>query len=406
MSIFTTLLKNDIKTMFKNYKVIILNILIPLLIVAFLAINVYPLFKSNKFITPFDIAYVNNDQSLYSDILLDQMKNFDIFKTIHEVTEDQAIDLINENKIASAIILPENFFRNIYHFTEVTPSVYTNINMPFEAYIVENLMLSSTKLLSSSQAAVYSIYEFYPELNINSKDLNNEATKTAFELINFSLDREDFFENNSKESLINLSATEFMLSNLLIMFIMFSGIFVIKNIISDKNSGIINRLISSRVSIFLIIISKLTTYLLISIIQISLISLFSSVLFDNYLGESILEYALLILPSWFAVTGWILAISAISRNSQVADWISSLSILLMTLLGGGIYPLYFMPDVTLYLSKLTINYWSARNFMNLFSYNPSYNYLENVMPLLLIGISLYIFSFSIILHEQKKGRFS
>ena len=105
------------------------------------------------------------------------------------------------------------------------------------------------------------------------------------------------------------------------------------------------------------------------------------------------------LPHWHRVL--FDSYSGISSSGSAADLIANLSILLMAVVGGSLYPLSSLPDSCRNLSILTINRWSSRGLLNAFYEGRSIETLESIGALILLAF-IYLTAASLILSFKRR----
>ena len=92
LTAFLALIKNDIKLFLKDWKAVILLLLLPFLFIAFFAYALTPYLKKNNFIEPFAIALVDNEDTAQTRILSKQIDDIEIFKDVLRLMKSKLKD--------------------------------------------------------------------------------------------------------------------------------------------------------------------------------------------------------------------------------------------------------------------------------------------------------------------------
>jgi ABC-2 type transport system permease protein len=152
----------------------------------------------------------------------------------------------------------------------------------------------------------------------------------------------------------------------------FIVIAVVGNIMREKNEGTAFRLSSMPDSYLLMMNGKIIVYVIICFIQFLLmlgVGIFILPLFglpSLDLGVSPLAVLFLALCTAFAATGFGVLMGTLSKSEQQGSMLGSLSILLLSAIGGVLVPTYVMPDIMRTISLISPLNWSLQGFYTLF----------------------------------------
>lgn len=392
MIAFITLFKNDLKLFFKDWKAVVLILVMPFLFICLFTYALAPYLNKSNFVEPFSIALVDNENTTQTRILSKQLEEIHIFKEIIRVDEGSAIGLIKQNKIAAAIIVPQGFSDSVLVGENKPVTVIGNKSMPLQSFVVKNMMQSAANLVSAGQSAINTIYYYDQKLGLQGKDLEKEYNDSTMKIFLEMLARNEIYSYVEGSGNFDLTPVEYFTSALIVIFLMFAGMPGLKMIVSERSYGITRRLMSTPVKMRHIILSKFLVSIILSIIQFAIIIILTSFIFKNYWGGSLKNIFMLFGGIIFAVSSWSIFVSAISQTPAAADVIGNLGILLMAVIGGSIYPLSSMPGFIRNLSNLTINKWAMDGFMVIFSGNEGLNVLNQTYMLILIGVMLLVVS--------------
>jgi ABC-type Na+ efflux pump permease subunit len=109
MTVFITLLKTDLKMFLKDWKAVLLLLILPLFFIYLFVDTLSSSLTKNSFVEPFKIALVDKEDSTQTRVLIKQLDEIKIFKEVIRVPEDEAKMLISEDRIGAAIVIPKVF---------------------------------------------------------------------------------------------------------------------------------------------------------------------------------------------------------------------------------------------------------------------------------------------------------
>lgn len=144
------------------------------------------------------------------------------------------------------------------------------------------------------------------------------------------------------------------------------------SIMKEKNEGSVFRLNTMPSSYLLLMNGKIIVYVIVCMIQFLLmlsVGLYILPLLGLpalVLGNSVLGIFLLTMATAFAATGYGVMVGTLSTTEHQAAIMGSLSILLLSALGGIWVPPYIMPEVMRNISAFSPLNWSLEGFYQLF----------------------------------------
>ena len=160
----------------------------------------------------------------------------------------------------------------------------------------------------------------------------------------------------------------FYAAGLGVMFLLFSATGAGGALIEEAESGTLDRILATRVSMTRLLLGKLVYLAGVGIVQLFLMFGWGALLFgielftpQHFPGFLIMTVATAIAASTF---GLLLASVCRSRMQLVA--VANLSILVMSALGGSLYPRFLMPEGMQKFGLITINAWALDGFQKIF----------------------------------------
>lgn len=144
------------------------------------------------------------------------------------------------------------------------------------------------------------------------------------------------------------------------------------SILKEKTEGSVFRLHTMPTPFLLLVNGKIIVYVMVCLIQFLLMLAVGKFLLPQMglpalvLGNSIIGIFILTLATAFAATGFGVAVGTLAETEHQAAIMGSLSILLLSALGGIWVPSYVMPEVMRNISVWSPLNWSLEGFYKLF----------------------------------------
>ncbi len=146
-----------------------------------------------------------------------------------------------------------------------------------------------------------------------------------------------------------------------VMFTLLSATNGAGGVLDELERGTIHRLLAAPVTPVLLLVSKFLALWLLGIWQLVAFALFSSLIYGVSWGAP-LAVLPIILATAAAAAGFGGLIIGISRSREQLNTLSLVFVLVMSLLGGSMWPLETLPGVAQMLSRFTYNRWSIEAF--------------------------------------------
>lgn len=400
MSGFMTIFKNDLKILSKDFKALLMLLILPIFAILIFASALAPILEHNEFIEPFKIVLVDNDKSPWTGLLASQLRNLDVIEKIIFADEKEARILIENQEAAAAIVIPENLSQSIDYWDPQAGKVLGSSSGYLESQLVKNIGFVGSDTVSSGLASLKVIYDIETEKGYAFEEALGEINKAFDSFVNLVLNRKALI---SEKKVVNYETNPviYYALSLMSVFIMFSSIPCMRLLTDERRLGILSRLNASPVRSWQTAASKLTVSFLISTVQFIVILIFLKVVDGSNMTSSATAMIPVFLATSFAAGAFSIFVASISSTGSAADLIANLSILLMAIVGGSLYPISSLPAICRNISVLTINRWSARGFLNILYGGDIKSTMASVGALLLMAI-FYLGSASLVLSVRRR----
>lgn len=181
-----------------------------------------------------------------------------------------------------------------------------------------------------------------------------------------------------------------------VMMLLFSVTAIGNSLLSERDDGTLKRLMFSPLSPIHIMFGKVLFALIISVIQLTMMLIYTWLVLGLDIGYNVFYLMLLILATAFACSGFGVLIAAISTSRKQAESLATIVILLMSAIGGSMIPIFFMPVFMQKMAVISINYWAISGFFDVLGREASALQVFSKIGILLgIGITLMMVSMSL-----------
>lgn len=151
-----------------------------------------------------------------------------------------------------------------------------------------------------------------------------------------------------------------------VMTILFTATGAATSLIEENESGILARVLSSRLSLFQLLSGKLLFTMAFCLSQLAAIFLWAALAFHLELLPHLGGWLLVSLLTSFAAAAFSLAVAAFCRTRARIFALSGLIVLAMGALGGSMFPRFLMPAFVQDLGLITFNAWALDGFTKVF----------------------------------------
>lgn len=400
MTCLMTLLKNDVKMMLKDYKALVIILLMPLAVIWIFAQALWPLLENNAFVEPFTIVVVDEEQSAWTGLLAAQLKNLDIVEQVVFTDEKEARELIRTQKAAAAIVLPEGLVNSVDYWEPLSGKVIGSNLSYLQSQLVKNIAVVGSTAVSAGLASLHVIYDLEAEKGYSDETLHEEINRANEAYIRLILNRKAIISEKKLQK-PDVNPVIYYALSLLAIFTLFSSIPCMKLLTEERRLGILSRLNASPAKSWETVLSKLLVSFIISAVQFSIIAFFIALAGGRAVTSSLISMVPVFAATTLAAGSFSLLIASLAASGSAADLIANLSILLMAVIGGSLYPLPSLPEFCRPFSILTINRWAAEGFLNAL-YGDGYSEtLRSCMALILLA-GLFLSMASVILKIKRR----
>lgn len=353
-----------------------LNVVMPIILIFILGNALSGVFQTGD--TKLDpvligIVYEDENSEMYADMLHSEQLSAWLTPTEFDHRE-QLLDALKAQEVDYGLVIPEDFSSAMTAGMEARWELYPGSNES-DRLIVESAIGSVLDQMNFVQASLKTIGPMaLPAAGMASTAVPSQAVEII---------RPDFSEKS-------YSAMQYYAAEMLVMFLLYSGLATAFSIANEKSTHTLDRLYTAPLRPVHIFSGKMLGCGLVAFGQAAAIILFTKWVYGVDWGD---RYGFLILACVFTIVGSLsiaVIVSAFSSNTKTVQMIQNTIIIIMTLLSGG-----FSPEIGDFLTRLgqfTLSEWASQSFIHLILESPGSVVREHLTVLGSIAASLFIVS--------------
>ena len=358
---FKTLLQLNIKRAFRALPQLIFGATALIFLVSAVA------FCGNKFLygaisevatsQKYPVAIIMEDDSYLAgkvtDTLLD-MKEVSENLDIHFTTKEDAISMLENGQILAAVHIPKDTADNIINGTNTPMNIIFPEDSGFEAIIIKELSECVTTMLSSAQAGIYSIYDFYGDMDADD-EIDGALLRMNLKYIQIASTGNKMFEKTVVTATGAIPIMTYYICGALVLFSLLFGIncyncrlslssYSSKRLSLNK-TPVLYQGLSSFIAIAL---GQLTTIAIVSVPAVFILKMFNLHLDGAAIVGLIFTIPIFILIS----SAFVYLISSLTDHIIGQIMITFFVTLSMCFVSGCFIPTIMLPDTLQIISKL------------------------------------------------------
>jgi ABC-2 type transport system permease protein len=175
-----------------------------------------------------------------------------------------------------------------------------------------------------------------------------------------------------------------------VMFLLFTASGAGGSLLDEAESGTLDRVLSSRVTMGTLMAGKLCFCSLLAFSQLVLMFIYAWLVFKLDFIPHLAGFVIMGVSTAFAVAAFGMLLASVCRTRGQLGPLSTLVILIMSSIGGSMFPRFLMPEAMQKAGLLTINAWAIDGFTKVFWRDEPVSHLwPQVLVLLGVGTVLF-----------------
>ncbi len=401
-----TILKKDLKLFFSDRKAVLLSFLIPILLISLFAFAFGGIGGGASKTKPIQLLISDKDQSTDSKSVVSKLDELAEVKLIPKDITD-AVQLVKKGKYVGVLILEKGFQDSINAGTKLPMELKYDAAREIEmgmlqSVLMQNLMSTVGKKSIKAKMNTYfdTNYSGMPstmkEKIFNDMDSGNNSMSSSLGNNTMDLKMTSIIKEDTKKGNLGLIQA---VAGTAIMMLLFSIAGIGGGLLDEKEAGTLKRLMYSPLKATDILFGKMGAALVLAILQLTVMFVFSWIVFGLPIFNDITALVLMILATAFAVSSFGMLLVAIAKTRQQLQGLSTIIILVMSAIGGSMVPLFVMPVIMQKIAVVSVNYWGIQGFYDIFWRNLT---LIEILPKMgiLAGIGLIMTIISVRLFKK------
>jgi ABC-2 type transport system permease protein len=151
-----------------------------------------------------------------------------------------------------------------------------------------------------------------------------------------------------------------------VMFLLFSAAGAGGALIEEVESGTLDRVLSTRVTMTQLLLGKMLYLSTVAVAQLTVMFIWGELFFGLELHRHVPGFLVMTVVTALASSAFGLVLAAMSRTRMQLVALSNLLILVMSALGGSMFPRYLLSESVQKVGLITLNAWAIDGFMKVF----------------------------------------
>lgn len=352
--------------------------------------------------TKIQIGVVNDDSSELSKLFLDFFNKSEVFRSYAEIfygTEKIMKEKLAKDELQMYLVIPKNFVQNMIAIENTPIRIVINTSDTTKALLMKNLLEGYEKFISAVEINCVTLYEVMELDGLSEELITEKNIEISLDLVTSVINKNDLFQRLTIENFKNIPLFFYYGCEIILLLMMYSSVVCGIHLIKEMQSKILSRLFTAGVNPLLIFFEKLILYSTIT----ALPGILAFVIFCIIWKEKILITCIIFyLVSSMFCCSLVTAFSACFRSIQSYLLAFNVIILFLTILGGGIIPLMYLPQTMVKFSKITPNYWFISNLFTILKDEKNTN--NNLLSLGLFIFSLGLMAIGCFIYARKEAQ--
>jgi len=175
-----------------------------------------------------------------------------------------------------------------------------------------------------------------------------------------------------------------------VMFLLFTASAAGGSLLDEAESGALDRILSARVSMTMLLAGKMAYCTLLACSQLTLMFLWGAAVFHLDLFTHLPGFFVMTAATAFAVASFGMLLASVSHTRAQQAGMSTLIILTMSAIGGSMFPRFLMPETMKKAGLFTFNAWAIDGYTKVFWRDEPVSHLAPQVAVL-VGSGMVLF---------------
>jgi ABC-2 type transport system permease protein len=357
--------------------------------------------NSSSGLSNIPIVLVNQDSGQIGSSLVDVFQSTDLAEIVTaQILDDpaQARQLVDEDTVAAAIVIPPGFSASIIPEDETGASLapvelelYANPSRLTSVGVINTILEEFVGRVEIARVGgLVAVTELVRSGRIQAQDAAQAAAQIGAAQAGETQESPAITLKNvtAGSQPVTFDILAYMAPGMALMFLMFTVSNGGRTLLAEQSQGTLPRLLVSPISTAQVLGGKVFGIYLTGVAQMLILIVASTLLFSLKWGD-LLGVLVLVLAAVVGAVGWGMLITALAKTPGQVSSIGSALMLIFGILGGSFISLESMPSWLQLVSKITPNAWGLNGFTTLALGGGLSQILEPVSALIVMGAVLF-----------------
>jgi ABC-2 type transport system permease protein len=188
-----------------------------------------------------------------------------------------------------------------------------------------------------------------------------------------------------------------------VMFLLFTSSGAAGSLLDEAESGTLDRVLSTRVTMGSLLAGKLAYSAMLAFSQLVIMFLWAWLVFKLDFIPHLAGFVIMGISTAFTVAAFGLLLASFCKTRAQLGPLSTLVILIMSSIGGSMFPRFLMPEAMQKAGLLTINAWAIDGFTKIFWRDEP---ITHLWPQVAVLLAAGIVFFAIARHTARRWEYS
>ncbi len=386
----------DLKIKIRDRNTLIMMLLLPVALTAIVGFA----FGGDSGISSVDLAIVGPEGGeLLTNAAASLLSRIELFQA-EVTTEDEAREQVLAGEKAAAIIVPANLLDAVLEGEPTEITVLRDPASDIKAGIAESMAERFAAYASAGSVVGRAIFDAVESDAPLTDGERWQLSGFLFQWMYDAWSEPAVSIKTAEAETREISVSSYFAPSFAVLFLLFTMLGSAKTIHEERESGTYGRLMTAPVSRSTFIAGKLLGSYLLAAVQVILLIILASLLFGVDWGSHPGAVLVMALVTAAGASSLATFIASVARTGRQTDNVGTAIVLIMSLLGGSMWPIEQAPAGFQSAARFTFNYWAHSGFRNLIFYDPG---LQGItQEILIIGImSIVFFTLSVRLLSRR-----
>lgn len=353
--------------------------------------------------TSINIGVVDNDHSIYSSLLLDYFKKTESITKFANVTVDSQKNIeerFKNGELLGYLVIPEEFANSLMGLEDVSIDAVINTSNVMYSVLLKNMLDSYGNYITNVQVVSGGLYEVGSIEGMSNENLDKMNWDTSVDLVQLALNRELFFDKKEVTDIPSTPILQYYVWAILILLILLTASLSGLRFLKERQMGTYERLQIAGHSVKVI---GLVILLMNSVLWILSYHLLLPVISQLMKCNTPVDTYIYMDVCIILANAVFLLIAVLCSNMQQYAIICTFGLMLLSIVGGIIFPIGFLPEKFLTYSRFTPTYYMIQNVVG---YSKGINTLDiKTFTIASLGVALVLYGITcILLSHQRNNR--